>query len=98
MFSSFTLVCTTASLLGQPRLVHQFEQSVVLVRRSRRVEVQLEVNEQITVFHLLMLEQTDVLLLLLVDLHEAVVPHDALVQFRSRQSIGRNQVEHVFVL
>ena len=98
MLSSFPLVRATASLLGQPRLVHQVEQSVVLVRRSCRIEVQLDIDEQIVVLNLLMLEQTHVLLLLLVDLHVAVVPHDALVQFRSRQSIGGYQVQHVLVL
>lgn len=43
-------------------------------------------------------EQTQVVLFLFVDLHVTVVSHDSLVQAARCQSIGGDEVKHVFVL
>ena len=61
-------------------------------------QIELEVNEQVLVLDIDVLEETHILLLLFVDLHVAVVSHDPPLQPTGRQSIRRNQVEHVLVL
>ena len=89
---------TSLPLLRPPRLHQQTEQLLIIRLGSLHMQVQLKVNEQILIIDLFEVEQANVALLFLVDLHVAVVAHDALVELRSRQSIGLDQVEHVFIL
>ena len=98
MLFTFALVVAISGLLGEARLIDKLEQSVVLVGRPSVVEIELEVDEKVLVLHLAKLKQADVLLLLLIDLHVTIMPHDPLVQFRCRQSILSYEVEHVFIL
>ena len=80
MLFTFSLVVTIAELLRQSRLVDQFKQSMVLVGRSRIVQIKLEVDEEVVILHLTELEQTYVLFLLLIDLHVAIMSHYPLVK------------------
>ena len=79
MLFTFSLVVTIAELLRQSRLVDQFKQSMVLVGRSRIVQIKLEVDEEVVILHLTELEQAYVLFLFLINLHVAIVPHNSLV-------------------
>lgn len=45
-----------------------------------------------------MIKEVHVVLLLFVNLIEAVVPDDSLIETTGCQSIGRDQVKHVFIL
>ena len=81
--------------------MHETEQMLILVIAASScclAEIQLEVDEEVLVLHLAEVEQAQIVLLLLIDLHVAVVPHNSLVQTTGRQSICRDQVKHVFVL
>ena len=62
------------------------------------VKVQLEIDEKVLVTQVRVLEQAHLRLLFLVNLHVAVVTHNALVQATRRQSICSDKVKHVFVL
>ena len=78
-------------------LMQQFKESWVFVAWLIVVKVKFEVNEKVTVIDLEEIDHTDILLFLFVDLHIAIMSHDALVQATSSQSIGRDQVQKIFI-
>ena len=55
--------------------------------RLRSVKIKLEIDEKVVILHLLEVEKTQVLFLLLVYLHVTVVPHNPLEQSTGCQSI-----------
>lgn len=83
---------TWASVLSE-----KIKQGWVLVINPLRVQIELEIDEEVFVFDLREVEKSHIGLFLLVDLRVAVVSHDALIEPTGRQSIGGDQVQHILV-
>lgn len=60
-------------------LMQQLKEGWVFVACLIVVKVKFEVNEKVTVIDLEEIDHTDILLFLFVDLHIAIMSHDALV-------------------